>query len=121
MGWLRFNRRYCGYVSLAALALQIVLSFGHVHLGTARAPSAATVSGIAAPAPQPLPTQPSDHRFGCCAICAAINIAANSFVPSLPQLAAPVAWQRIEHFDRPAFVFVGLLTTLFQSRAPPSA
>jgi hypothetical protein len=89
MGGLRSNRRYCGYLSLAALALQIVLSFGHVHLGVARASFVATASGMAAPAPQPLPTQPADHIIGCCAICAALNLAANSFVPSAPQLAAP--------------------------------
>jgi len=48
MGWLRSNRRYCGYLSLATLALQIVLSFGHVHLGVARASSIASVSDMAA-------------------------------------------------------------------------
>ena len=121
MGWLRSNRRYYGYLSLATLALQIVLSSGHVHLGVARASSIATVSDMAAPAPQPLPTQPGDHGIGCCAICAAINLAANSFVPSVPQLEVPIAWQRIEHSDWPALVFVALRATPFQSRAPPSA
>jgi hypothetical protein len=121
MGGLRSNRRYCGYLSLAALALQIVLSFGHVHLGVARASFVATASGMAAPAPHPLPTQPGDHSIGCCAICAALNLAANSFVPSVPQLAAPIGWQRIEHSDRPAFVFIAQRATSFQSRAPPFA
>jgi hypothetical protein len=119
MGGLRSNRRYCGYLSLAALALQIVLSFGHVHLGVARASFVATASGMAAPAPQP--PQPGDHSIGCCAICAALNLAANSFVPSVPQLAAPIGWQRIEHSDRPAFVFIAQRATSFQSRAPPFA
>ena len=121
MGGLRSNRRYCGYLSLAALALQIVLSFGHVHLGVARASFVATASGMAAPAPQPLPTQPADHSIGCCAIRAALNLAANSFVPSVPPLAAPTGWQRIEHSDRPAFVFIAQRATSFQSRAPPFA
>src|SRR6516162_9210752 len=119
MGWFRFNRRYCGYLSLAALVLQIVLSFGHVHLGIARASSITIVGGPAMSSP--LPTQPSDHGIGYCAICVAIHLAANSFVPPVPQLAAPIARQRIEHSDRPALVFVALRTTPFQSRAPPSA
>ena len=119
MGWLRSSRRYCGYLSLAVLALQIILSFGHVHLGAARASSVTAVAGTAVPAP--FPTQPGDHSIGYCAICATINLFANSFAPSAPQLIAPVVWQHIEHSDRPAFVFVALRTTSFQSRAPPFA
>jgi hypothetical protein len=120
MGWLRSSRRYCGYLSLAALALQIILSFGHVHLGAARASSVTTVAGAAMRAP--LPAQPGDHGIRYCDICATINLSANSFVPSVPQLAAaPVSWRHIEHSDRRAFVFVALRATPFQSRAPPFA
>jgi hypothetical protein len=121
MRWLRSNGRCCGYLSLATLALQIILSFGHVHLGAVRASSVTTMAGTAMPAPHSLPTQPGDHGIGYCAICATIYLAANSFVPSVPQLAPPIARQRIEHSDRPAFVFVALWPTPFQSRAPPFA
>jgi hypothetical protein len=31
MGWFRSNRRLWGIAALAALSLQIALSFGHVH------------------------------------------------------------------------------------------
>jgi hypothetical protein len=121
MGWLRSNRRYCGCLSLAALALQIVLSFEHVHLGVARASSVAAVGSMALATPQSLPTQPGDHGIGYCAISVAFNLAANSFVPSVPQPAAPVASQHIEHSDRPALVFVALRAPSFKSRAPPVA
>ena len=33
MGWVRYHRRFGAWPGFAALALQIVLSFGHVHVG----------------------------------------------------------------------------------------
>lgn len=89
MGWLRSNKLYCAYLALAAIGLQIVLSFGHVHPGVANASIASTLVGAATPVPKAPLGQPGHHGKDFCATCVAINLVAHSFVPSVPQLAEP--------------------------------
>ena len=122
MRWARHIRRFGGCLALAALALQLVLSFGHVHLGGVhRTYYGTTVAGSSAQV-QPLPAQhPGDDGDDYCAICATIYLAANSFVPQAPQLPALFASRLIEHADRGAIVFVVPRRSAFQSRAPPLA
>src|SRR5690349_24567587 len=40
MFWFRFHPRFCSWVALFALAIQLVLSFGHIHLDDVRGQSA---------------------------------------------------------------------------------
>jgi hypothetical protein len=126
MGWVRFHRRYGAWLGLAALALQIVLSFGHIHIGNVHV--AGAIGGIAAakshaPAqwPQKSPAQNSGHHDDddYCAICASIFLASTSLAAQAPQLAVPLGFERVALIvdiergigaSRPAF---------FQSRAPP--
>lgn len=122
MRWVH-NRRFGSCLALAALALQIVVSFGHVHLdGVRRADPALTVAGSAAQASQ-LPVQHpgDDGDDDYCAICATIYLAANSFLPPAPQLPVPFVSRPIEHLDRVAVVFIAPRRAPFQSRAPPLA
>jgi hypothetical protein len=122
MGWDRRNRSFGGCLALAALALQLVLSFGHVHLdGVHRACHGTTVAGASAQSQQLPAQQPGGDDDDYCAICATIHLAANSFVPQAPQLPALFASRLIEHDDRLAIVFVAPRRTSFQSRAPPLA
>ena len=73
MFWVRSNRRFGSWAALFALAIQLVLSFGHIHLEGIQGSSAAV-----APQSQAQPNAPADddgdrgfgpHHF--CAICAA--------------------------------------------------
>jgi len=122
MQWVWNIRRVCGPLALAALALQLVLSFGHLHLdGVHRASHAATLAGSSAQAPQLPAQQPADDGDDYCAICATIYLAANSFVPQPPQLPLPFVSRPIEHFDRAAVDFIAPRRAPFQSRAPPLA
>jgi hypothetical protein len=109
------------WLAFAALALQISLSFGHVHLdgvyGAHRAALAGTVT-LAKQLPAP---PPGDDDGDYCAICAAVYLSANSLTPQAPQLPARFAFQRVEHFERVAFVVVATRQTAFQARAPPLA
>ena len=122
MRWIH-NRRFGSCLALAALALQLVLSFGHVHLdGVHRAHPALALSGLAAQASQlPAPHPGNDADDDYCAICATIYLAANSFLPPAPQLPVPSVSQTVERFDRVPVVFIASRRAPFQSRAPPLA
>jgi len=122
MPWRLCRRRFASWLALGALALQLALSFGHIHLDRVhRTHYGTTVAGSSAQA-QPLPAQqPGNDSDDYCAVCAAIYLAANSFVPQAPQLPALFASRLIEHVDRIAIVFVVPRRTPFQSRAPPLA
>ncbi len=122
MRWL-YNRRLGSWLALAALALQFVVSFGHVHLdGVRRTFPALAVSGSGAQASQlsvPHPGNDADGDY--CAICATIYLAATSFLPPAPQLPVPQVSRTIEHFARVAVDFIVPRRAPFQSRAPPLA
>src|SRR5712675_788634 len=91
MLWVRTNRRIGAAVALFALAVQLALSFGHVHLDNA-APQ--TASGGDAP-PDP------DRRPGAtdfCAICATLSLASTLLLPEPSRFTPPIAhshaWSR---------------------------
>jgi len=118
MRWVRCNGRFGASLALAALVLQLALSFGHVHLDTtSRSP---TIGIAGAPSAPSLP----DHQGtgdDYCAVCAAIQLASNAFVSQVPQLAVPVVTQAIDHVDHVAVILIAPRRVLFQPRAPPLA
>ena len=122
MRWRRRHRRLGSWLALAALALQIVLSFGHVHFeGIGRGlPIAANGAQVHASRTGPVQRSAVDLD-DYCAICASIYLTANSFVPQAPRLPVPSVSQAIAHRDRLASVSVAARRTPFQSRAPPPA
>ncbi len=120
MRWIH-NRRFGSCLALAALVLQLVVSFGHVHLdGVHRSYPALAVSGSGAQASQ-LPAQHpgNDADDDYCAICATIFFAATSFLPPAPRLPVPFVSRPIEHFAPVAVDFIVPRRGPFQSRAPP--
>ena len=122
MRWVH-NRRFGSWLALAALVLQIVVSFGHVHLDSVhRTDPALAIAGSGAQASQlPAPQPGNDADDDYCAICATIFLAANSFLQPAPQLPVPFVSRPIEHFDRVAVGFIVPRRVPFQSRAPPLA
>ena len=123
MGCVRRYARFGSCLALAALALQLVVSFGHVHLdGVHRSYPALALTGSAAQASQLLAPQPgNDGDDDYCAICATIYLVTNSFLPPAPQLPVPSVSQTVERFDRVPVVFIASRRAPFQSRAPPLA
>jgi len=123
MRWVLHNRRFGSYLALAALVLQIVVSFGHVHLyGTHRADHAVAVSGTSVQGSQSLLLQHpgNDGDDDYCPICATTYLTSTSFLPQAPQLPVPFVSRTIQHFDSIAAVFfIAPLRPPFQSRAPP--
>jgi hypothetical protein len=121
MGWVRLHRRYGASLAIAAMALQFVLSFGHVHvhgLGRGAPVAIASVHGNAAP-PNPEPNKPDRDDY--CAICATVSLLSGSVAAAPPQLALPVISHTIEHADRVATAVITPRRAPFQSRAPPPA
>jgi len=125
MRWLRYDRRFGTWLALFALALQLAVSFGHVHLeGIARTDPARLALATAAHASQSLlAKQPGkgDGEDDYCPICASVYLTANSFVPAAPVLPLPSASNLVEHFSHNAPIFVAPRRLAFQSRAPPLA
>ena len=127
MYWFRSHIRLGARLALLALAVQIVLSFGHVHfyafgLASANATPVATAQDAGAVPPgKPAPIHKSDRPVGAdCAICALIQLSATSApatAPTLPQPANPGPIGR--HFPI-ALALAASPHFLFQARAPPS-
>jgi hypothetical protein len=121
MRWVRARLAVGSRLALLSLALQIVLSFGHVHLGDFKHGGrglavAGTSSGPSAPTQQPV-----SDADNYCAICATIHLAATSLLPQAPQLPAPFAAGPVGHVNFIATRFFSTQRAPFQSRAPPLA
>ena len=131
MGRLLRQRRFGAYLALAALALQIALSFGHVHIAPVYAQRLATLQDSTSPnaarvthqaaarTSDQAPAQNSDDDY--CAICASIALVGASFVPEAPQLPVPAASECVEHVLAATAASIKPRHFAFQSRAPPAA
>ena len=121
--WVRTNRRWSSWLALAAMALQLVLSFGHIHLERLASGSVITeMTAFEASSAQQNPAQhPANEADDYCAICATIHLASSSFLPDAPLLPVPIASRTIEHFGNFNFILVSPRRAAFQSRAPPLA
>jgi hypothetical protein len=118
MHWIRRNSRFGSWAAVFALAIQLVLSFGHIHLEDFQGPSSVTARSSQT---QQNPSDDNDrgtaHDF--CAICAALNLTSSSVLPVAAVLATPVdhphRWAAVLH---PAEVSYRV-HLIFQARAPP--
>ena len=125
MHWFRTNVRLVARLALFALAIQIALSFGHVHaLGLASAnavPAIAQESGAAVPS-APAPVHKPDGSVGLdCAICALIQLSAISAPSAAPALPLPANVGPSGLHAAPALASAVPPHFLFQARAPPSS
>ncbi len=123
MGWVDRHKRHGAVLGLIALALQIVLTFGHVHLRDVAQGSQAAVSEHAALAQtkSQAPGQNPGDADDYCAVCASIFLASSAFAPAPPQLPVPANFQRVEHSFNAARPLAEPPRLAFRSRAPPTA
>jgi len=126
MSWFRSNRRGVTWLALFALACQLVISFGHVHLG--RAGGHPDVSTVAANAgdnssslTSPHPKNPASLAEDFCAICASISVANTLVVPTSPVAVPPVSFVKRLSWSLAAVEPVSFDHLLFNARAPPQA
>jgi hypothetical protein len=123
MGWVHRHKHRGTVLALFALALQIAVTFGHVHLhgvnSNSHAPIAKQVRLTHSLPQTPAQTPSDDDDY--CAICASIFLASSAFAPAPPQLLVPVNFERVELCFDTASPLADPPRLAFRSRAPPVA
>ena len=137
MKWFRSNIRHGSRLALFALAIQVLLSFGHFHGSSAQASASIyakrlglhdTVGSAAhanASRPARLETSsgqmPDGQPTDDCAICAVMALANAMVVATPPCLLAPQATAFLYSTTEAEIVDPNSARTAFQPRAPPIA
>jgi hypothetical protein len=118
MKWFRSNIKHGSRTALLALAIQVVLSFGHFHGIAAQAAPA-----IEAAQQQQTPSSPDpdQHRGDACAICAVMAMANTVLYATPPLLLLPQAIEFLYLTTDAEFVHLKSAGTAFQPRAPPAS
>lgn len=129
MGWFRSRSRFASYLALFALALQLVLSFGHVHfegggpdadhaaLSDVHAAAVATATAADDHAGKETPALPDD----CCPICTLIHLAGALVAAEPPSLPLPIVLSRSRIEPAVEFDLTSPQRAPFGARAPPLA
>jgi hypothetical protein len=127
MTWFRSRSRVGSYLALLALAFQLAVSFGHVHLEHMVPVSAgATALASAQPSADDLnaPSSPAgreDLADDCCPICTLIHLAGALVPAETPSLTLPSVSGRLRVEAAAEFDLTASQGALFQARAPPIA
>lgn len=117
--WFRTHRLTGSALALFALALQFVVSFGHIHADDFTKPHWAT-AGIKALAPAADPDhQDNDGRADVCDICATMALLAHAKPAEPPALPPPPFVREVGHVAHRAAV-ERPTDSPFRSRAPPA-
>ena len=123
MRWFRTHIGLGSHLALFALAIQLVLSFGHVHVGKL-APSSPQAGISLAQLPDGNNAPGRDRHSGAndfCAICATISLIASSALPEPARLAPPLVTASSWPYDFSSTVPSSASHFPFQARAPPVA
>lgn len=126
MRWFRSRVRWGAGLALFALALQLILSFGHVHLEGISLAHASTVVGEQAPAdstdPASLPAHPDEGvADDYCPICALIHLAGTLISADAPLLALSTISGRRQLAPKSAAALTASPRGSYSARAPPLA
>jgi hypothetical protein len=122
MSWFRKNLRMGSHLALLALAIQLVLSFSHVHLNGALQSQeyTASIAGAddAGGTPPKSPVAPHDL---ICAVCTLLQLAGSLVCPAAPALELPQQFDVAPPQSPGAPLLAALPHLPFNARAPPSA
>src|SRR5262249_4320088 len=127
MSWFRSRSRLGAYLALLALAFQLAVSFGHVHLerlaplsvgGSALASAPPAANDLNAPSnPVGREGLADDH----CPICTLIHLAGALVPAEMPSLPLPTVVGRLRLVLAAEFDLTPSHAALFRARAPPIA
>ena len=124
MHWLRSNR-FGSWCALFAFAVQLLLSFGHVHRGGPMGSFAlsfvvvATADRSAATIPAGGPELPRPADLGYCGVCTTIALAGTLVPPATSELPLPDVVTGVRHWASADFGSAPLRHFIFSARAPP--
>jgi hypothetical protein len=122
MRWFRSNRGGVAWLAFFALACQLLLSFGHVHVGKFSGGSAAWAAAESADAPPSPPQQkPTGLAGDFCAICANVSLANTLVLPILAIILAPRLFTEILPWSVAASEPATFDYLPFSARGPPHA
>ena len=127
MRWFRSRSRLGAYLALFALAFQLAVSFGHVHLERI-APVSAGASALASAQPsvddRNAPSNPAGREHladDLCPICTVIHLAGALVPAEMPSLPLPAVFGRLQLELAAEFDLKASHAALFRARAPPTA
>lgn len=122
MRWFRSKMQFGSRLALVALALQIVLTFGHVHSFVPAAVDTALSSAVAASDDGSSSRDPSRNGLADfdCPICALINLAGTSTLSVAPDLPLPASVDFVTLRPRPELASATAPYFQPRARAPPS-
>src|SRR5262249_10389552 len=119
MGAFRSRSRWGSYLALFALAFQLVISFGHVHVeGGAPGRASIVAKAVVDPAGKQAPAVHDDH----CPICALIHLAGTLTPSDAPTLSRLAVFSRLLLLAAIEFDFAAVFHhSPLGARAPPIA
>jgi len=127
MRWFRSRSRLGAYLALFALAFQLAVSFGHVHLEQFT-PASAGASALADAQPsghdRNAPSNPAGREHPAddhCPICTLIHLAGALVPAEAPSLPLPTVFGRLRLEPAAEFDLTASHAALFRARAPPIA
>jgi Protein of unknown function (DUF2946) len=127
MSWFRSRLKWGACLALLALAFQLAVSFGHVHLdhiAPASVDATAVANTQASDADGTAPSKPAgreDVADDCCPICALIHLAGALVPAETPPLPLPNNFRSVRRAAAVAFDLTAAQGALFRARAPPLA
>ncbi|HMA70514.1 MAG TPA: hypothetical protein VKP67_03340 [Xanthobacteraceae bacterium] len=126
MSWFRSNRGAVTWLAFFALACQLLLSFGHIHVGKFSGGSAAWAAAESGDAPADVPSSPPQKNSSglggdFCAICANISLANTLVLPILALILAPSLFTEVLRWSVAATEPASFDHVPFSARGPPHA
>jgi hypothetical protein len=119
MNWFRTHIKHGAKLALLALAVQLVLSFGHFHASAQTAPAELSVASVQLPpGSDPAPGHPHPPADDC-AICAVMALAGSALAATPPLLLLPQAAEFLYVVTDAEFAHLGDFDDAFQPRGPP--
>jgi hypothetical protein len=126
MAWFRSNRGSVAWLAFFALACQLMLSFGHVHLGKVDGRTATwSLAADGGESSAAVPTSPQNNAptvpADFCAICANLGLASTLVVPDAPVLIAPSSFVKVLRWSVAGVEPAAFDHLPFNARGPPQA
>jgi hypothetical protein len=120
MHWFRDNVRHGSWLALVAIAINLALSFGHIHAIGGRGTDSVIAAVLGASDHGKAPGHsdgPQGHDL--CPICIASSTIANALAASPPAIPLQLDATAVDRTILPIRLAVALPRAAFQSRGPP--